>query len=65
MVGKLSLAQKIWLARLALGVRNWWPPMVPVVGIVNLFLAFALFDGFRLLPAWVHLLVIIAVLGSV
>lgn len=65
MVGKLSLIQKVRLARLALGVQLWWPPMVPVMGVVNLFLAYALFDGPRLLPVWLHGLVAAAALMSV
>ena len=59
MAGSLTLRHKLFLARMTLLVEALWPLLIPVVGAVNLYLAFALYDGPRLLPLWA----VLALLG--
>lgn len=48
------LRRRLWLARLALAWEALWPLLWPVVGVLGLFLAIALFDLLPHLPGWLH-----------
>ena len=54
MAGQLTLRHKLILARLALAVERLWPPLIPVMGLANLVLAYALYDGPHLVSPPVH-----------
>ena len=53
-----GLMAKLWRAQLALAWERLWPAAWPVVGVVGLFVALALFDVLPLLPAWAHVMVL-------
>jgi len=48
------------LARLALWFERIWPAIWPALGVAGLFLVFALLDGPRLLPPWLHVALLAA-----
>ncbi len=50
MAGGLTLSQKLGVARLALVVERVWPCSLSVLGVVNLYLAFAFYDVPSRLP---------------
>ncbi len=49
-----AIVRRLQLARAALTWERLWPALWPAVGVSGLFLAFALFGLFALLPAWGH-----------
>ena len=48
------------MARLVLGWERLWPRLLPLIGLVGLFAALALFNFFAFLPTWLH----VAILGA-
>jgi len=63
MVRTLTLRQKVFLARLALLLERLWPQSLALVGVINLFVAMALYDVLRTLPAWLHGVILVAWVG--
>ncbi len=49
-----AIGRRLRLAQAALTWERLWPALWPAVGVSGLFLAFALFGVFALLPAWGH-----------
>jgi uncharacterized protein (TIGR02302 family) len=54
---------RLRLAALALAWEKIWPALVPLLSLLALFLAVALFDVLPLLPAWLHGLVLAVFAG--
>ena len=50
------LANRRVLARAVIFFERAWLAIWPVLGVLGLFLVVALLDGFRMLPAWLHVL---------
>lgn len=49
-----GLDGQLWLARGALFWEKLWPGLWPALGVIGVFLVFALFDALPSLPAWAH-----------
>lgn len=49
-----GLDGRLWLARGALFWEKLWPGLWPALGVIGLFLVFALFDALPGLPVWAH-----------
>ena len=64
MVGPLTLRHKLFLARSALGVERLWPKAWPLIAAINLYAAFALYDGPRKIPGGASI-AILAIWGGV
>jgi uncharacterized protein (TIGR02302 family) len=59
-----GLAWRLGLSQAALALEGVWPPLWPVFGVAGLFLALALFDLLRALPAWLHALILLGFLAA-
>ena len=46
-------------SRMVLGWERLWPLLVPVIGVVALFVSLALLDVFSWIPSWLHLAVLV------
>lgn len=58
------LANRRVLARMVIFFERAWLAIWPVLGVLGLFLVVALLDGFRLLPAWLHVLALALSAGA-
>ncbi|WP_198378348.1 DUF4175 family protein, partial [Neoroseomonas rubea] len=58
------LARRTRLARLALWWEAAWPALWPVLGVLGVFLVMALAGLPLLLPAWLHLLLLLGFAGA-
>jgi uncharacterized protein (TIGR02302 family) len=55
---------RLRLARWAILWEQLWPALWPATFTAGLFLAFALFDLFALMPGWLHLIALLAFFGA-
>lgn len=60
-----TLARKRFFARAALWWEGAWPAAWPVLGVLGLFGVFALLGLPALLPAWLHVLILLGFAGGV
>ncbi len=54
-----ALGRRLWLARAALLWESLWPALWPATFVAGLFIATALFDPWRLIPGWLHAVVLV------
>jgi Domain of unknown function (DUF4175) len=64
MVKSVTLEQRILLARIALMLERLWPRSWPLLGVISLFLAYALYDIPQLLTGWQRGLVLLGWVGG-
>ncbi|MFP6745047.1 MAG: TIGR02302 family protein [Alphaproteobacteria bacterium] len=51
-----AVRRRLWLAKLVLTWERLWPALWPAAGVAGLFLVATLFDLWRLVPGWLHML---------
>jgi len=60
-----TVNRRVLLSWASLGAERLWPVLWPAGGIVGLFLILALANVFVYLPAWLHLIVLMALAGGI